>query len=63
MNLPLGEPHSASGVSQARFLLSALAFNKKKKKKNNIRTRAISSTFPQQFHVVLRGQIISLSSS
>lgn len=47
MILPLGEPHSTSGLSQAKFLASALAFNKK----NYIQTRAISSTLPQQFHI------------
>lgn len=29
MKLPLGEPHSASGLSQAKSLLSVFAFHKK----------------------------------
>lgn len=38
MILPLGELHSTSGLSQAKFLA------------RDIQTRAISSTLPQQFH-------------
>lgn len=50
MKLPLGEPHSTSGLSQAKFLLSALAVTPPQKKNNNIQSREISSTLPRQFH-------------
>lgn len=59
MKLPLGEPHFASGLSQAKSLASVFSFHKKQHP--NVQ---FSSTFTQQFNtVVLRGQIISLSSS
>lgn len=57
MILPLGEPHSTSGLSQVKFLASALAFNRKTTFKHVQFHRLNNST------IVLRGQIISLPSS